>query len=72
MADYRCSFCGKNQDQVRKLIAGPKGVFICDGCISLCNEIIGEEFSGISRPDPAPRRSSWLDRLRRMTVALPR
>jgi len=32
MAEYRCSFCGKGQDQVKKLIGGPKGVFICDGC----------------------------------------
>lgn len=38
-----CSFCGKNQDQVRKLIAGPKDVFICDECIDLCSEIIEEE-----------------------------
>jgi len=38
----RCSFCGKSQRQVRKLIAGP-GVYICDECISLCNEIIDEE-----------------------------
>lgn len=38
----RCSFCGKNQQQVKKLIAGP-GVYICDECIDLCNEIIEEE-----------------------------
>ncbi|MCL5056203.1 MAG: ATP-dependent Clp protease ATP-binding subunit ClpX [Firmicutes bacterium] len=38
----KCSFCQKNQDQVRKLIAGP-GVYICDECIELCNEIIEEE-----------------------------
>jgi ATP-dependent Clp protease ATP-binding subunit ClpX len=41
----QCSFCGKSQRQVRKLIAGP-GVYICDECIELCNEIIDEEFSG--------------------------
>ena len=40
----KCSFCGKSQKQVRKLIAGP-GVYICDECIELCNEIIEEEFS---------------------------
>ncbi len=40
----KCSFCGKTQDQVRKLVAGP-GVYICDECIELCNEIIEEEFS---------------------------
>ncbi|WP_048600505.1 ATP-dependent protease ATP-binding subunit ClpX [Rubeoparvulum massiliense] len=38
----KCSFCGKTQDQVRKLVAGP-GVYICDECIELCNEIIEEE-----------------------------
>lgn len=42
----RCSFCNKTQDQVRKLIAGPKakGVYICDECIDICSEIIEEEF----------------------------
>ena len=39
---YRCSFCGKSQEQVRKLIAG-QGVYICDECITLCQEIIEEE-----------------------------
>ena len=39
---YKCSFCGKSQNQVRKLIAGPD-VYICDSCIELCNEIILEE-----------------------------
>lgn len=40
---YRCSFCGKSQDQVHRLIAGPGGVYICDECIDLCREIIEEE-----------------------------
>ena len=42
----RCSFCNKSQDQVRKLIAGPKakGVYICDECIEVCSEIIADEF----------------------------
>ena len=39
----RCSFCGKTQDQVRKLIAGPNGAYICDECVDLCAEIIDEE-----------------------------
>jgi ATP-dependent Clp protease ATP-binding subunit ClpX len=39
----KCSFCGKTQDQVRRLIAGP-GVYICDECIDLCSEIISDEF----------------------------
>ncbi len=45
----KCSFCGKSQKQVRKLIAGP-GVYICDECIDLCNEIIEEEFSSTEEP----------------------
>ena len=43
----KCSFCGKTQKQVKKLIAGP-GVYICDECIELCNEIIVEELSEAS------------------------
>ncbi|MEV8148870.1 ATP-dependent Clp protease ATP-binding subunit ClpX [Arthrobacter sp. NPDC080031] len=43
----KCSFCGKSQKQVRKLIAGP-GVYICDECIELCNEIIEEELAEVS------------------------
>src|SRR5919206_403926 len=40
---YHCSFCGKGQDQVRRLIAGPGAVYICDECVELCREIIDEE-----------------------------
>ena len=40
---FRCSFCGKTQDQVRKLIAGPNGAYICDECVDICAEIIDEE-----------------------------
>jgi len=55
----KCSFCGKSQKQVKKLIAGP-GVYICDECIDLCNEIIEEEFSeahdvGLIEELPKPR-----------------
>ncbi|HDG97724.1 MAG TPA: ATP-dependent Clp protease ATP-binding subunit ClpX [Desulfobacterales bacterium] len=42
--DLLCSFCGKSQDEVKKLIAGPS-VYICDECIQLCNEIIAEEYA---------------------------
>jgi ATP-dependent Clp protease ATP-binding subunit ClpX len=42
-SDLLCSFCGKSQDEVKKLIAGPS-VYICDECIGLCNEIIAEEY----------------------------
>ena len=41
----RCTFCGKGIDQVRKLVAGP-GVYICDSCVTLCNEIIDEDARG--------------------------
>jgi ATP-dependent Clp protease ATP-binding subunit ClpX len=43
---YRCSFCGKGQEDVRRLIAGPGAVYICDECVNLCQEIIDEEMSG--------------------------
>jgi ATP-dependent Clp protease ATP-binding subunit ClpX len=49
---YRCSFCGKSQEQVRKLIAG-QGVYICDECINLCQEIIEEEMLDTPRAKPA-------------------
>ena len=51
----RCSFCNKTQDQVRKLIAGPKGknVYICDECIDICSEIIEEEFEQYAENDGA-------------------
>ncbi len=42
-SDVQCSFCGKTQGQVRKLIAGPNGVFICDECIEICEDILEEE-----------------------------
>jgi len=57
--DLLCSFCGKSQSEVKKLIAGP-GVYICDECIELCNDIIAEEYekeeakhSRVSIPEPA-------------------
>ena len=59
---YRCSFCGKSQDQVQRLIAGPGGVYICDECIDLCREIIEEEQATIAKPRlqtgkiPAPKK----------------
>lgn len=49
----KCSFCGKSQEQVRKLIAGP-GVYICDECVELCNEILDEEL--FNAPTPAQAR----------------
>ena len=47
---YHCSFCGKNQDQVKRLIAGPGAVYICDECVDLCRDIIAEEASSSTVP----------------------
>lgn len=44
MPRLRCSFCGRTEQQVRKLIAGPSGVYICDECVDLCDEILEEEY----------------------------
>src|SRR2546421_11597134 len=57
----KCSFCGKSQKKVKKLIAGP-GVYICDECINLCNDIIREELAE-EKPEPArcPRCNRGLD-----------
>ncbi|MER5648680.1 ATP-dependent Clp protease ATP-binding subunit ClpX [Streptosporangium sp. NPDC002524] len=46
----RCTFCGKSQRQVMRLIAGPGGVYICDECVGLCNELIEEEFGETPAP----------------------
>ncbi|MDX1976401.1 MAG: ATP-dependent protease ATP-binding subunit ClpX [Pseudanabaenaceae cyanobacterium bins.68] len=55
-AHLKCSFCGKSQEQVRKLIAGP-GVYICDECVDLCNEILDEEIFS-TPPIHPPRRDA--------------
>ncbi len=52
MEKIRCSFCGKTQDQVRKLIAGPGGAYICDECVDICAEIIEEEFEDDASQQP--------------------
>ena len=39
----KCSFCGKSQDAVRRMIAGPEGIYICDECVDICSDIIEEE-----------------------------
>ncbi len=63
MADYHCSFCGKNQSQVRKLIAGlgSNRPYICDECVALCSEIIANPPSAPTatttrRPERSARR----------------
>ena len=50
---YRCSFCGKGQEEVRRLIAGPGAVYICDECVQLCREIIEEEEQPAAHPEPS-------------------
>jgi len=59
----KCSFCGKSQEQVRKLIAGP-GVYICDECVDLCNEILDEELfdAGAVPGSATPRREPTPDK----------
>jgi ATP-dependent Clp protease ATP-binding subunit ClpX len=66
----KCSFCGKTQEQVRKLVAGP-GVFICDECIELCNEIVEEELTeGEGRPplQPTPKPREIYETLNQYVV----
>lgn len=55
----RCSFCNKTQDQVRKLIAGPNGVYICDECVDICADIIEEEYE-----DETPEESMDINLLK--------
>ena len=64
----RCSFCGKPQDQVRRLVAGPN-VYICDECIELCQEIISEEFEQTLREE-ATLTSSELPKPKEIVEAL--
>lgn len=56
VGELRCSFCGKSQDEVKKLIAGPT-VYICDECVELCNDIIAEEYEreGAARATQIPK-----------------
>ncbi|NJN60403.1 MAG: ATP-dependent protease ATP-binding subunit ClpX [Coleofasciculaceae cyanobacterium RL_1_1] len=62
-AHLKCSFCGKSQEQVRKLIAGP-GVYICDECVDLCNEILDEELYDASATAPATPKVETNERRR--------
>ena len=60
---YHCSFCGKGLEHVRRLIAGPGAVYICDECVELCREIIDEEAAGPAKTKvtgqrtPPPKRT---------------
>ena len=61
MDDITCSFCGKRRSEVRKLISGPN-VYVCDECVSLCNEIIEQEDVPAPREYPRPREiKDYLD-----------
>ena len=65
-----CSFCGKSQHEVRKLIAGPS-VFVCDECVELCNEIIREEAEDVEAEAAAHRFPAGSARLRRISGRRP-
>ena len=72
-AHLKCSFCGKSQEQVRKLIAGP-GVYICDECIDLCNEILDEELidaQGGARQGSEPTRKNGSNQTRKTSKPAP-
>ena len=62
-ASYRCSFCGKSQDQVRRLISGSAGVYICNECVNLCRDIIDEEQSQAPSPRALAGRIPTPERL---------
>src|SRR5215216_6769471 len=54
MEEFHCSFCGKQRREVRKLISGPR-VFICDQCVTLCNDILAKEEASERPKYPPPR-----------------
>ncbi len=64
---YRCSFCGKGQDEVQRLIAGPGAVYICNECVDLCKEIVEEENG---KPAEDVRTSARFQRERMLTNVL--
>src|SRR5438477_8188560 len=59
---YTCSFCGKNQDEVRKLVAGP-AVYICDECVDLCTDIVDDQLLRLIKGDEDSARALSTDRL---------
>ena len=62
--EIRCSFCNKTQDQVKKLIAGPAGVYICDECVDICADIIEEEFED----EPIPGKAQQINLLKPVEI----
>ena len=67
-ANLSCSFCGKSQKEVKKLIAGPT-VYICDECIELCNDIIAEEYGQDEAPTPVVARARSRARSRKRSTS---
>jgi len=65
----KCSFCGKSQEQVRKLIAGP-GVYICDECVDLCNEILDEELFNGASPQAPQRKDTPPEKRKQKSASL--
>ena len=59
--DIRCSFCNKTQGQVRKLIAGPAGVYICDECVDICADILEEELEEALDEEQAKKKAAASD-----------
>ncbi len=67
-----CSFCGKSEHEVGKLVAGPN-VFICDACVAICVDVMDSGRSSVPSagvPSFSERVRGWFDRLRRVTVHL--
>ena len=71
---YRCSFCSKDQDQIKRLVAGPNGVYICDECVNLCKQIIDAEDMPTHRPQAfsavahVPTPANILERLNQYVI----
>ena len=62
--EQHCSFCGKSKDEVRRLIAGPDGVFICDDCVEICKAMVDEtnekdKVTEVPLKKPAEIKGSW-------------
>ena len=55
---YRCSFCGRSQEMVARLIAGPGGVYICNECVALCQEILEGERIAPPAPKQTPEQTT--------------
>lgn len=60
--DARCSFCGRPRDRVRRLVAGP-GVYICNQCVELCNQVLNEDAAHLPPPTDPPAPGRWIRRI---------